>query len=187
MTTWRRGRELLREAFLEHSLPLEVLMADLEATKPHRVAGTAVFMTSNPSGAPPVLLHFFKHSKVLHEQVLLLNIATQHVPEVARDTRIADIKDLGQGFYHVHARYGFMETPNVLDLMDVLAEKGLETRKTDTSYFLGRETLLITQRRGMARWRKILFGLMSRNARPANAFFQIPPNRVVELGAQIEL
>jgi KUP system potassium uptake protein len=95
--------------------------------------------------------------------------------------------ELGQGFYQVRATYGFMQTPNVIELMDLLAEKGLETRKSDTSYFLGRETLLITEKRGMARWRKILFSFMSRNARPANAFFQIPPNRVVELGTQIEL
>jgi KUP system potassium uptake protein len=187
MTTWRRGRELLGRAFREQTLALDAFMDDLAATKPHRVVGTAVFMTSNPDGAPPVLLHYFKHSKVLHEQVLLLSIATQHVPEIARSERIEQIEDLGQGFYRVRARYGFMQTPNVLELMDILSEKGLETRKSDTSYFLGRETLLVTKKRGMARWRKMLFAVMSRNARPANVFFQIPPNRVVELGAQIEL
>jgi len=187
MTTWRRGRTLLGQAFIAQTLPLDVFMADLEATKPHRVQGTAVFMTSNPKGAPPVLLHHFKHNKTLHEQVLMLSIATQHVPEVPRNDRIVELVDIGQGFYQVTAAYGFMQTPNVLELMDLLAEKGLETRTTDTSFFLGRETLLITHKRGMARWRKMLFTFMSRNARPANAFFQIPPNRVVELGTQIEL
>jgi KUP system potassium uptake protein len=187
MSTWRKGRELLGRAFIEHTLPLDMFMADLEQTKPYRVKGTAVFMTSNPDGAPPVLLHHFKHNKVLHEQVVLLSIATQHVPEVARARVIDEVKDLGQGFYQVRARYGFMQTPNVLELMDLCAEKRLETRDTDTSYFLGRETLVITSKPGMARWRKILFGFMSRNARPANAFFHIPANRVVELGAQIEL
>lgn len=187
MTTWRQGRRLLAQSFLAQTLPLDVFMADIEMTKPHRVQGTAVFMTSNPRGAPPVLLHHFKHNKTLHHQVLLLSISTQHVPEVARGDRIVELKDLGHGFYQVSAAYGFMQTPNVLELMDLCAEKGLETRKTDTSFFLGRETLLITDKRGMARWRKMLFSFMSRNARPANLFFRIPPNRVVELGTQIEL
>jgi KUP system potassium uptake protein len=187
MTTWRRGRQLLAEAFVAQTLPLDVFMADIEATKPHRVQGTAVFMTSNPKGAPPVLLHHFKHNKTLHEQVLLLSIATQHVPEVPHGDRIVELHELGHGFYQVSAAYGFMQTPNVLELMDLCAEKGLETRKQDTSFFLGRETLLITDKRGMARWRKMLFSFMSRNARPANLFFRIPPNRVVELGTQIEL
>ncbi|MCW5830955.1 MAG: potassium transporter Kup [Labilithrix sp.] len=187
MTTWRRGRELLGREFREQALPLDIFMADLAATNPHRVVGTAVFMTSSPDGAPPVMLHYFKHSKVLHEQVLLLSIATQHVPEITRLERVQQIEDLGQGFYRIRAQYGFMQTPNVLELMDICAEKGLETRETDTSYFLGRETLIMTKKKGMVRWRKMLFAVMSRNARPANAFFQIPPNRVVELGSQIEL
>jgi KUP system potassium uptake protein len=189
MTTWRRGRAMLGQAFIAQTLPLDLFMTDLKTQQPPavRVPGTAVFMTSNPKGAPPVLLHHWKHNKVLHEQVLLLSISTQHVPDVPDKDRIDEIVDLGQGFYQVRASYGFMQTPNVLELMDLCAEKGLVTRKTDTSWFLGRETLLITQKRGMARWRKILFSFMSRNARPANAFFQIPPNRVVELGTQIEL
>ena len=187
MTTWRRGRTLLGQAFVAQTLPLDVFMSDPGMTGCHRVQGTAVFMTSNPKGAPPVLLHHFKHNKTLHEQVLLLSIATQHVPEVRRKDRIVELNDLGQGFYQVSAAYGFMQTPNVLELMDLCADRGLETRKTDTSFFLGRETLLITHKRGMARWRKHLFSFMSRNARPANLFFRIPPNRVVELGTQIEL
>jgi len=187
MTTWFRGRQLLREEFLKMTLPLDMFMADVEAVRPPRVSGTAVFMTSNPDGAPPVLLHHFKHNKVLHEQVLFLSIATQHVPEVTREETIEGIKDLGNGFYQVRANYGFMETPNVLEVLGICAEKGLETRETDTSFFLGRETLIVTGKPGMAKWRKILFGFMSRNARPANAFFHIPPNRVVELGTQIEL
>ena len=187
MTTWKRGRALLGEAFLAQTLPLDLFMRDLEETKPYRVKGTAVFMTSNPKGASPVLLHHFKHNKVLHEQILLMSIATEHIPEVPREARIEKIINLGQGFYQVRATYGFMQTPNVLELMDICAEKGLETRTTDTSYFLGRETLLITNKRGLSLWRKALFAFLSRNARPANAFFQIPPNRVIELGTQIEL
>jgi len=187
LTTWQRGRTLLREAIEANTLPLPVFLADVAATRPHRVNGTAVFLTSNPSGVPPVLLHHFKHNKILHEQVLMLSIANEHVPEIPRSARVEGIDELGHGFYRVRARYGFMQTPNVLELMDLCAAQGLETRTTDTSYFLGRETLVLTRRGGMARWRKVLFALMSRNARPANAFFQIPPGRVVELGAQIEL
>ena len=187
MTTWKRGRRLLGESFVAQTLPLEAFMEEVATMKPHRVKGTAVFMTSNPKGAPPVLLHHWKHNKVLHEQVLLLSISTQHVPDVPRPSRVEEIKDLGHGFYQVRAAYGFMQTPNVIELMDLCARKGLETRTADTSYFLGRETLLITNKKGMARWRKFLFSFMSRNARPANAFFRIPPNRVVELGTQIEL
>ena len=187
MTTWRRGRVLLGQAFMAQTLPLDVFMADVEMTKPHRVQGTAVFMTSNPKGAPPVLLHHFKHNKTLHDQVVLLSIATQHVPEVPRKERILEVKDIGHGFFQVTTAYGFMQTPNVLDLLDLCVDKGLETSKSDTSFFLGRETLIVTPKRGMATWRKWLFAVMSRNARPANAFFQIPPNRVVELGTQIEL
>jgi KUP system potassium uptake protein len=187
MVTWRRGRALLAEAFIAQTLPLDVFMADLQATKPFRVPGTAIFMTSNPKGAPPVLLHHWKHNKVLHEQVVMLSISTEHVPEVERAERVQEIVELGQGFYQVRARYGFMQTPNVIELMELCAEKGLQTHTADTSYFLGRETLLITERKGMAKWRKMLFAFMSRNARPANAFFRIPPNRVVELGTQIEL
>jgi KUP system potassium uptake protein len=189
MTTWRRGRAMLAQAFIAQTLPLDLFMTDLSTQQPPavRVPGTAVFMTSNPKGAPPVLLHHWKHNKVLHQQVVLLSISTQHVPEIPRKDRVEEIVELGQGFYQVRATYGFMQTPNVLELLDLCAEKGLKTSKADTSYFLGRETLLITEKRGMARWRKILFSFMSRNARPANAFFQIPPNRVVELGTQIEL
>ncbi len=187
MTTWRRGRALLGQAFVAQTLPLDIFMTDVATTKPPRVPGTAVFMTSNPHGAPPVLLHHFKHNKVLHEQVVLLSIATHHVPEVSRRNRIEEINEIGHGFYQVRAGYGFMQTPNVLEVLELCVEKGIAAKRADTSFYLGRETLLITDKRGMARWRKMLFSFMSRNARPANAFFQIPPNRVVELGTQIEL
>ena len=187
MTTWRRGRALLGQAFVAQTLPLETFMADLLRSKPPRVQGTAVFMTSNPKGAPPVLLHHFKHNKMLHEQVILLSIATQHIPEVSRAERVKELVDLGGGFWQVIASYGFMQTPNVLEVLELCAQKGLVTIASDTSFFLGRETLIITNRPNLSRWRKMLFAFLSRNARPANAFFQIPPNRVVELGTQIEL
>ncbi len=108
-------------AFVEQALPLDVSMADVAATRPTRVPGTAVFMMSNPNGAPPVLIHHFKHNKLLHEQVLLLSIATQYVPEVPRGERVEKINDLGDGFYQVQATYGFLQTPNVLEVMDLCA------------------------------------------------------------------
>lgn len=187
MTTWHRGRMRLGESIRETTLPMDTFLEDIRATHPHRVKGTAIFMTPNPDGAPPAMLHHFKHNKVLHEQVVLLSIQTRHVPEVGPSHRLERVVDLGQGFFQVLAVYGFMQTPNVLEVLRLCRGAGLETDAKDTSFFLGRETLIIGHRRGMARWRKALFVFMSRNARPANAFFSIPSNRVVELGTQIEL
>jgi KUP system potassium uptake protein len=187
MTTWKRGRERLYKFIKAGTLPMDLFLEDIERRKPHRVSGTAVVMTSNPDGAPPVLLHHFKHTKTLHEQILLLSIVTEHRPEVPNAERIQHIRELGQGIFQVTAAYGFMQTPNVIEVLNACNAAGLATKKNDTSFYLGRETLLITDRPGMARWRKILFSYLSRNARPANAFFHIPPNRVVELGTQIEL
>ena len=187
MTTWNTGRARLYESIRAATLPMNMFLDDLALTKPHRVKGTAIFMTSNPDGVPPAMLHHFKHNKVLHEQVVLLSIMTRHVPEILAAGRIEKVVELGQGFYQVVAVYGFMQTPNVIEVLDLCRKAGLETNAADTSFFLGRETLLITDKRGFAKWRKVLFSFMSRNARPANTFFQIPSNRVVELGTQIEL
>jgi KUP system potassium uptake protein len=186
MTTWKRGREELRAHLLEAMLPLDVFMADLERTRPHRVPGTAVFMTSNANGAPPVLLHHLKHNKVLHEQVILLAISTTDEPEVPGYERVR-VTDLGHGFYKVEAFYGFMQSPEVRDVLAQCKKRGVRINERDTSYYLGRETLLTTGRSRMARWRKAIFAILSRNARPATSFFKLPPNRVVELGTQIEL
>ncbi|MCL2777671.1 MAG: potassium transporter Kup [Polyangiaceae bacterium] len=187
MTTWHTGRAKLGEFIRASTLPINVFLDDLAQTKPYRVKGTAIFMTSNPEGAPPAMLHHFKHNKVLHEQVVLLSIQTWHVPEITTSGRIERIVDLGQGIYQVVAAYGFMQTANVIELLEQCRGAGLETNTADSTFFLGRETLLITDRRGMAKWRKALFSFLSRNARPANAFFSIPSNRVIELGTQIEL
>lgn len=186
MTTWKKGRAILGGHILAKALPMPHFMDDVKVTKPHRVKGTAVFMTSNPDGASPVLLHHFKHNKVLHEQVIMLSITTQHVPEV-RDADRVEITELGEGFWRVLAHYGFMETPDVLKVLALCRDKGLVARTDDTSFYLGRETLITKEKGGMASWRKVLFAFLSRNARPANMFFNIPPNRVVELGTQIEL
>lgn len=186
MTTWKRGRAALSKVMREATLPLDLFLDDIEAQKPVRVAGTAVFMTANPDGAPPVLLHHFKHNKVLHERVVLLSVATEHVPEVPFDDEVS-LRDVGHGFYQVRARFGFMQTPSVEDILSHCRVLGLPIHENQASFYLGRETLLTTGKSGMAHWRKQLFAILSRNAQPATAFFGLPPNRVVEMGTQIEL
>lgn len=185
LSTWKRGRELLRNILVSRSLPVEDFIASLETGTVHRVPGTAIFMTSEAEGTPVVLLHHLKHNKVLHQQVILLSIVGREVPDVPSSERIR-LESLSQGIHRVKAFYGFMETPNVEDIRARLGEAGIRTKRLDTTYFLGREQLISSSGAGMARWRKQLFGLMARNARSATQYFGIPPNRVVELGAQIE-
>jgi KUP system potassium uptake protein len=193
MTTWKRGRAILRAILQRGTVPIDMFLADVERRKPVRVKGTAVFMTSDPEGAPIVLLHHLKHNKVLHDQVILLSVVTAEVPEVSPSERI-ELESLGQGFFRVQASYGFMETPSVPSVLQFCGRNGINAKKTDVSYYLGRERLLPNLPRrskdpeigSMARWRKKLFVLMSQNARGATEFFGIPPNRVVELGTQIE-
>ncbi|MBS2015093.1 MAG: potassium transporter Kup [Deltaproteobacteria bacterium] len=184
MTTWKRGRRELAEKFKQSMLPLDAFIADLEMTKPPRVRGTAVFMASSAQGTPPALLHHFKHNQVLHEQLVLLTVESAPVPEVPADRRIA-LKDMGHGIVHVTMRYGFMENPDVPRALSTCP--GLTIEPARTSYYVGRETLLSSGTSKMARWRKWLFAFISRNARPATAYFGLPPGRVVELGMQIDL
>jgi KUP system potassium uptake protein len=186
MLTWKRGRILLGERIAASSLPMALFLEDLERCNPHRVPGTAVFLSSTRRGTPNVLLHHFKHNKVLHKQVVILSIATDAVPEVADEDKVR-IKAFGQGFWGVTAHYGFMETPKVLDVLARCQAQGMPINDADTSYYLGRETLFSGHAGGMAEWRKMLFRFLSRNARSPTDFFAIPPNRVVEIGAQIEL
>jgi KUP system potassium uptake protein len=186
MTTWKRGRGILAERIGAHTLPLKTFLADLEQTRPHRVPGTAVFMTSTRRGTPNVLLHHLKHNKVLHEQVIILTVVTDEIPEVRRRDRIR-YKDLGQGFWAVTAHYGFMETPNIRDVVASCRKAGIHLKENDTSYFLGRESLVRSPRPTLPPWRRRLFTFLSRNARAATDFYGIPANRVVELGTQIEI
>ena len=186
MTTWKRGRTLLSSILRRSSLPLDLFLRDVANRKPVRVPGTAVFMTSDPEGTPVVLLHHLKHNKVLHEQIMLMSIISQEVPEVPDEERVR-VERLPESFVRVIARYGFMETPNVPEIMEYCEESGIaHLRPHEISFFLGRERLIPTGSSRMAQWRKKLFAIMSRNAQGATEFFQIPPNRVVELGAQIE-
>ncbi|XXR60468.1 potassium transporter Kup [Sorangium sp. So ce385] len=185
MTTWKTGRKLLAAAIKSAILPLDTFLEDVKRTKPHRVRGTAVFMASSPEGTPPILLHHVKHNQVLHEQVVLLSIQVLNVPEVPAERRTTVIPR-GEGIYQVTACYGFMQTPNAPSVLEGCKRHGLHIDLGRTSYYLGRETLLTTGRSKMSRWRKGLFAFISRNARPATAYFGLPPNRVVELGMQVD-
>jgi len=191
MTTWKRGRAILRERLQEITMPLDSFLKSVATGNIPRVPGTAVFMTSESGGAPVVLLHHLKHNKVLHKQVILLSIVTEEVPEVNNDERV-EFAMLDAGFVRAVAHYGFMESPDVNEVMELLRRQGVKTRTLDTSYYLGRELLIprdIAWKKGgltMNMWRKRLFTVMSKNARSAAEFFKLPANRVVELGTQIE-
>ena len=186
MTTWRRGRDILDKRLKEDSLPFDLFMQSLKVKPMTRVPGVAVFMFRNAGSTPPSLLHNIKHNKIVHETLVLLTVLTEETPHVAADSR-AEIKEYGDGIFWVIARYGFMEDPDIPNLLTSLELEGVTFKPESTSYFLGRETLIATKRPGMAIWRERLFSWMSRNALPATYFFRLPPNRVVELGAQIEL
>ena len=186
LATWKRGRVLLAGQMSRGMVPVEEFLATLRVGSPVRVPGTAVFMTSSRGVVPPALLHHFKHNKVLQEQVILLSVVTENVPQVQPEER-ASVEVLGGGFFSVVAHYGFMETPNVPRAIKQCRDKGLHVRMSEVSYYLGRETLLTGQPGGMAGWRKSIFVFLSRNARPATAFFALPPDRVVELGMQVQL
>jgi KUP system potassium uptake protein len=186
MTTWKRGREALAQLLRRSTLPTDLFLADMRRKEPVRVSGTAVFLTSDAEGIPPVLLHHLKHNKVLHEQVVLMSVVSKPVPYVDPSKRV-DVKELGVGFWRVRANYGFMQSPEMRDIMQSARSSGLICANGSTSYFLGREQLLPNGPTRMPMWRKKLFILMTRNARAATAFFNIPPGRVVELGTQIEL
>ena len=204
MSTWKKGRVRLTHIVQENTLPIELFLDDIRRRQPYRVPGCAVFMTSGTGGAPPVLLHHLKHNKVLHEKVILMSVHTEEIPQVSSRERVR-CSELGEGFYQVVAHYGFMETPDVPEVLDELGRakdngKAVPVKLANTTFYLGRETLIATQNskpvkgadssategRRMGRWRKKLFILMTRNAQSATAYFGLPPNRVVELGAQIQ-
>ena len=192
MTTWYAGRRILNVRLSEGRLSNELFVSSVEKHPPIRVPGTAVFMDRTHDVTPHALLHNIKHNKVLHNQVLLLTIITEETPHVDADKRL-QVTPLGHGLYRIVARFGFMEDPNVpeiLQMIDHPALAGVDLNPTQVSYFLGRETLIPAKKanlKGMAVWRENLFAWMSKNSTPATRYFRIPPNRVVEMGAQIEL
>ena len=186
LSTWKAGRALLAQRMRERLYPFDRFLQDIEMYPPQRVSGTAIFMTSNLQGTPPTLLHNLQHNKVLHERVVLLTVTTSDVPHVTAKDR-ATVEPLGHGFYRLTLRYGFMEEPDVPDALGEASVRGFPMDLNETTFFLGIETLLATRRPGLPLWRERLFVLIARNAMRANAFFKIPPERVVELGMQVEL
>jgi len=187
MRTWRRGRALLREEIRKDGIRIDSFLPGLMLAPPARVPGTAVFLTADPMVVPHALMHNLKHNKVLHERNVFLTVETLPVPYAAKDKRLK-MESIGDEFYRVYVRFGFMETPDVpLALMRSCDRGGIYFDPMDTTFFASRETIVASANRGMPIWRDKLFALMHRNAAPATGFFRIPGNRLVELGAQVEI
>ncbi|TKR34151.1 potassium transporter Kup [Luteimonas gilva] len=187
LRTWRRGRELLHEEVRKEGIQLDSFLPGLMLAPPARVPGTAVFLTADPGVVPHALLHNLKHNKVLHERNVFLTVETLTVPIAPANKRLK-IEPIGDDFYRVLIRYGFIESPDVpLALMRSCDAGGIYFDPMDTTYFASRETVVASRHRGMPIWRDKLFAFMHRNAAPATGFFRIPGNRLVELGAQVEI
>jgi KUP system potassium uptake protein len=186
LTTWKTGRRVLGERLRSSFIPLPLFLEDVERSVPLRVPGTAVFLSSNADATPLALLHNLKHNRVLHKSVIFLTIQTEDVPHVRSEDRL-QLEQFREGFHRVIARYGFMEDPNVPEILDRCRPLGLEFDWMNTTFFLSRETILATKSPGMALWREKLFAFLSRNAQRPTDFFRIPANRVVELGMQVEM
>lgn len=185
LTTWSRGRALMRQSMAEGTIPMEVFAKSAHSSA-QRVPGTAIFMASTSSGVPSALLHNIKHNKVLHERVVVLTVAIQDVPFVDEDKRCM-VKDLGQGFYRMTLKYGFLEETDIPSALKSSKVCGGPFEMMKTSFFLSRQTLIASAKPGMAIWREKLFAWMLRNAASAMEFFRLPSNRVVELGSQVEI
>ena len=185
LTTWSKGRELVIARLREGAMPIEVFIKSARGSAT-RVPGTAVFMTASPDGVPHALLHNLKHNKVLHERVIILTVKIEEVPLVDDEDRI-DFRDLGDNFFRILIRYGFMQETDVPAALKTVRDCGPGFRMMDTSFFLARQTLLASDRPGMAIWREKLFAWMLQNAETAMSFFKLPTNRVVELGSQVEI
>jgi KUP system potassium uptake protein len=185
ITTWRSGRGLLAAEISEGTLPLKQFLERM-ARVPDRVAGTAVFLTANAARTPAAFLHNLKHNKVLHERIIILQIETMDVPYVPEAQRVR-VEHLGKGFHTVIAHYGFAEQPDVPDALRACRPHGIAYDEMETSFFLGRETLVPSQHSRLGKWRRNWFISMSHSASTTRTFFRIPPNRAVELGNQIEI
>ncbi len=186
MTTWSRGREVLASKLSHQSIPVVDFITSIEDHPPTRVPGTAIFMNGDPSGIPRALLHNLKHNRILHERVILMTVETEEIPHVSEEDRVL-VEELGNGFYSVVVLYGFAEDPDVPRVLKQISLGGYHYIPMETTFFLGQRTLVIPERPVMSHWRSRLFDRMSRNAEGASAFFRIPVDRVVELGAHVEL
>ena len=187
LRTWRRGRELLYQEIRKEGIQLDTFLPGLMLAPPVRVPGTAIFLIAQEGMVPQALLHNLKHNNVLHERNVFLTVETLNIPYAPKDKRLK-MEPIGDDFYRVRVRFGFMETPDVpLALMRSCDKGGIHFDPMDTTYFASRETVVARKRGGMPIWRDKLFAVMHRNAAPATGFFRIPGNRLVELGAQVEI
>jgi KUP system potassium uptake protein len=186
MSTWRRGREIVRRKVNEGAMPLKGFVESIAMGDTPRVEGTGVFMTTNPDGVPNALLHNLKHNKVLHGRVVILSLVIEDIPRVPKEDYIW-IENLGYGFYVIQAHYGFKESPNVPIMLNDCKLQSMQFDMMETSFFVNRESLIATPKGGMALWREHLFIWMSHIAAKASEYFRIPSNRVIELGTQVEI
>jgi KUP system potassium uptake protein len=186
LATWKKGRTLLQARQSKDDLALEPFLKQLMEYPPTRVPGTAVFLTTNRTTVPHALFHNLIHNKVLHERIAFLTVLTEEIPNIPDQERI-QVHDLGQGAWRIMVRYGFKDEPDIPHALALCASKGLEFNMMETSFFLNRETVIPSKLPGMAMWRESLFAWMSRSAESAMEFFKLPPNRVIELGTQIEI
>lgn len=186
MSTWAYGRRILAEKLKERSVPIIEFVRKMENNPPQRVAGSAIYMAGDTWGVPVPLLHNLKHNKVLHSRVAILTIKTTEVPFVAKDERV-EIEVLADNFYRIIALYGFMETPKIKHILDACREAGIPFSIQETTFVLGRETILPSGPPSLTLWREKIFAIMSRNAERPTAFFKIPPNQVIEVGIQVEI
>ncbi|MBB4633242.1 potassium transporter Kup [Sphingosinicella soli] len=185
LTTWSKGRLLMRQRMQEAAMPMEIFVKSA-AGSATRVPGTAIFMSSEPTGVPHALLHNMKHNKVLHERVIVLTVTIEDIPYV-ETCDVVETQDLGQGFYRMKLRYGFMQETDIPKALSPVNVCGPRFDMMQTSFFLSRQTLIAAPKPGMALWREKLFAWMLRNAATAMEFFKLPTNRVVELGSQVEI
>jgi KUP system potassium uptake protein len=186
MTTWKRGRQLLVDRLDEGSLPLPLFISSIRAQPPHRVQGTAVFLTARPDAVPHALLHNLLHNQVLHEQVVLLTVVNEDSPRVSPDRRF-EVDAYGEGFFRVVLHFGFMEDPDIPQALKLCHLNELDFSPMRTTYFLSRETVIPSKLIGMARWREALFAFLLKNANGNLRYFNLPLNRVIELGTQVEI
>jgi KUP system potassium uptake protein len=186
MSTWRLGRRILSERLTEQSISIESFLKELENDRIPRVPGTAIFMSRAPEGVPTTLLHNIKHNRIAHQRIVLLTVETEDRSHLGEEERYEWV-ELGFGVFRLTLHFGFMEDPNIPDVLARISTGAIRFNPMATSYFLGRETLIPTKRRGMAIWREHLFAWMMRNSSSASVFFSLPPNQVIELGAQVEL
>ncbi len=187
MLTWRKGRRVLRDHIGDVCIPLDALLPDLKSKRIARVAGTAIYMSGNRHGTPLALLHNLKHNKVVHDRVILLTVRTAEVPYLTNLKDRVSLEKLEEGFWRAQIHFGFMEKPDVPAALALVKESDLRLHSMRTTYFIGRETILATNKQGLSPWRGTVFAWMTRNSGDVTSYFCLPPNGVVELGARVEI